>query len=82
MNQSIMDNTGKFLLLVSGVLGCIASILAAVYAYVYYTRIKPQHRKTLRTSRHQIQQPQGHSGRDADQLKMIHPLLLGFGRNS
>ena len=75
-----MDNTGHLLLLVSGVLGCIALILAAVYAYIYYTRIKLQHRRPLRTTRHLKQQPQSRSGKDADQLKMIHPLLRGFVR--
>ena len=83
MSQAIMD-TGFVLLLVSGVLGVIVLILAAVYAYVYWTRIKPHCRTISRAAppNHLQQKPHSNLDRDVDQFKLIHPFLWSSGRNT
>ena len=38
------NSAGFVLLVVAGVLGCVAMILGLLYAYIYCTKIKPQRR--------------------------------------
>ena len=68
-----MDGQTK-LLIACGVLGGIVLILAAIYAYIYYTQIRPtQHRARHHSDRYT---PVHQGSGDADDRKLRHAFMI------
>ena len=72
-----MEEGGQTLLIVCAVLGGLVLILGAVYAYIYYTQIRPRHRP-----RHEdcyaprsTQTQNGGSGEGEDR-RFFHPFMI------
>ena len=68
---------GKFIIvIVCAVLGGLVMILAAIYAYIYFTRIRPHHRFTTedRYTR-PVQQMTGQTENE-DNKRLFQPFLI------
>ena len=73
-----MDREGSTLLIVCAVLGGLVLLLGAVYAYIYYTQIRPRHRPRHddRYSRSVLQTTSGNAQGDADDRRFFHPFMI------
>ena len=63
------------LVVITAVLGGLVLIVGAIYAYIYYTKIRPKQRP-IHEERYSRNHPQMKAQGDGDDKKILHPFMI------
>ena len=66
---------GFILLILSAVLGGLVLILAAIYAYVFYTKIRP-HQRHVHDDGYLRTPPQNTTQPEPEEKRLFHPFMI------